>query len=62
MQDFKLEIPVQAKDKEEAIALKKIILEMYEDYGTQGLMGLYQLGKSPTGKMFTSKFKKKSKK
>ncbi|WP_277477121.1 hypothetical protein [Catalinimonas alkaloidigena] len=61
MADFKMEILVDAKSKEEALKLKGIILEMYQDYGTEGLVGLYQLGKSPAGKMFTSKFKKKKK-
>ncbi|WPP48950.1 hypothetical protein [Catalinimonas niigatensis] len=58
MQDFKMELLVQAKDKEEALKLKEVLREMYAEYGTQGLLGLYQMGKSPAGKMFTGKFKK----
>jgi hypothetical protein len=62
MQDYKMELLIQAKDKQEALQLKKILHEMYQDYGTDALIGLYELGKSPAGKMFTGKFRKKNRK
>jgi hypothetical protein len=58
MQDYKMELVIQAKDKAQALELKKILNQMYQEYGTEGLMELHKSASSTAGKMFTSRFKK----
>lgn len=55
---YKLELPIEAKDEKQARELKTIMLDMYSQFGFEGIKAMYKEGQSGMGKIFTNKFRK----
>lgn len=58
---FKLTLPIQADSEAQALKMKQIMTEMYEEFGIEGIIKLHESSQSGMGRAFTNKFRKKNK-